>query len=102
MFERVDHFSFRDDLLLRERPHDRAGQGDASRATTTNEVEWMFRTRQARQKKVGVMPVPRNGITVKKLWAATSVHTHLRRSGTTYLQADRRPSRLTLSLSALG
>lgn len=102
MFERVDHFSFRDDLLLRERPHDRAGQGDAPRPRTTGDVDWMFRTRQVPQKHVGVMPVGRNAITVKKLWAATSVQSHLRRSGNSSLPTDQRPSRLTLSLSALG
>ncbi len=102
MFEGVDHFSFRDDLLLREQPHDRAGQGDRPRLTTTSDAEWMFRTRQAPQKLVGVMPVKRNAITVKKLWAATSVQSHLRRSGNDNRPTDPHPSRLTLSLSALG
>jgi hypothetical protein len=102
MFEGVDHFSFRDDLLLRDRPHDRAGPVEMSRPAAEVDVEWTFRTRQAPRKQVGVTPVQRSSITVKKVWAATSVHSHQRRSGIDSRPSDRRPSRLSLSFPAQG
>jgi hypothetical protein len=102
MFERVDHFSFRDDLLLRDRPHDRVRAEEGPRNSAADDVEWTFRTRQSLQKQTDVKPLPGNVFTVKKLWAAASVHSRLRRSGMDSLPLDRRPPRLTLSFSALG
>jgi alkanesulfonate monooxygenase SsuD/methylene tetrahydromethanopterin reductase-like flavin-dependent oxidoreductase (luciferase family) len=102
MFEGADHFSFHDDLLRRDRASLRTEQKAAnSDDPSESGCDWTFRTCQIspRPTERSQRPVP--PVRVRKVWAATCLLANAQTFDAADRTVEHRPSRLTLSLTAL-